>query len=67
MGHVATHNCEGSRKRELSGLSPYTSGKRAGNGGLAVVLPKAEPELRICVQVAYLEGDQQKRGEGVGR
>lgn len=32
VGHVANHNCEGSRKRELSGLSLYTSGKRVGNG-----------------------------------
>ena len=67
VGHVATYNCDGSRERELSALSPYISGKGVGNGELAEVPPKAEPEMRIWVQVAYLEGDPGKHGEGVGR
>ena len=47
VGHVATYNCDGSRERELSALSPYISGKGVGNGELAEVPPKAEPEMRI--------------------
>ena len=58
VGHVATYNCA---------LSPYVSGKGVENGELAEVPPKAEPEMRLRVQVAYWEGDPGKHGEGVGR